>query len=683
MNSFLKIFLFGSALFVVGLPLSLLEIVFLMVVGLWLYGLKMPISPQKTTFIIASFCLLKALTTFIPHPHIEEGHNVIHPVPQQWTRQSAIPEVVRTFILSEFEKTYPTSKGCSKETYGCWRFFTSPPQDFSSSSEGIFHPRIYSRRVPTIHHTSLAEARIGEINKMNYNFYDRLSDIKRLAMPYYVFYDIPKDFAGSALELKGSFFFERKGTLTRQFYDDSTTLIIPSEGMRVYGIHIAPDSFLKMTLNRSLNHIAWDFGRVCLLILIPLFLFWRALGLPSWEKIKIPLLSVGSFFLACLILRPTLFTTYPILDGGGDGLVYEGYGREILEALSRGDIMDALRGGESIYYFMPGLRYLKALEKILVGESFLGLVCLASLMGFFIYQTLRHFLSQKAAWWGFILFCFFPIFERFGFAGYLYAQKIFSGHGEPIAILMFFMGTHFMMKGHKKSPGKPLVLLSALAFSLSAFIRPSYLVPIGFFTGVYWVQDLLKAKSFKASLRATVPYCGYATLLIMPLHNFVFGDSLTLTTSAALHPVNLHVTLTDYGAFFRDLITCQTDSLAVQKVLKHLDDWNGLSDSYRFLPLFYVLIHAFKKTTPIAVRAISLSALSSHILLLFYIAVGRYAYLAWMLTLIVFFYEFETKLYPKRLHPLIYPFNLKMRRILSWMGIPSLRKKDAKQNKAA
>jgi hypothetical protein len=60
-------------------------------------------------------------------------------------------------------------------------------------------------------------------------------------------------------------------------------------------------------------------------------------------------------------------------DGGDDGLFYDGVGRAILRNFLAGDVYSALEGGEKVFYYGgPGLRYFRALEHAVFGESYLG-----------------------------------------------------------------------------------------------------------------------------------------------------------------------------------------------------------------------------------------------------------------------------------------------------------------------
>src|SRR5262249_59580585 len=56
-------------------------------------------------------------------------------------------------------------------------------------------------------------------------------------------------------------------------------------------------------------------------------------------------------------------------DGGDDGLIFDGWARQMVQNLLNGDIARALEGGESVFFFTPGTRYLRALERLIFGET--------------------------------------------------------------------------------------------------------------------------------------------------------------------------------------------------------------------------------------------------------------------------------------------------------------------------
>ena len=69
--------------------------------------------------------------------------------------------------------------------------------------------------------------------------------------------------------------------------------------------------------------------------------------------------------------HPSLLSAHQHLlhGGGGDERTHWMYGRQVLEAAREGDWDAALRGGADVFYYMPGLRYVNALQATVFGES--------------------------------------------------------------------------------------------------------------------------------------------------------------------------------------------------------------------------------------------------------------------------------------------------------------------------
>ena len=61
---------------------------------------------------------------------------------------------------------------------------------------------------------------------------------------------------------------------------------------------------------------------------------------------------------------------YHALEGGMDGLLHESFAKDIFVNFINGNFVEALKGNEDVYYFMPGMRYFLFLEKLLFGNNF-------------------------------------------------------------------------------------------------------------------------------------------------------------------------------------------------------------------------------------------------------------------------------------------------------------------------
>ena len=67
------------------------------------------------------------------------------------------------------------------------------------------------------------------------------------------------------------------------------------------------------------------------------------------------------------------------------------------KSFSAGDIVGALRGEESVFYFTPGMRYLRAFEHVIFGESYLGYLGLMLLLPILVFALFRRFLPPRWA----------------------------------------------------------------------------------------------------------------------------------------------------------------------------------------------------------------------------------------------------------------------------------------------
>ena len=112
----------------------------------------------------------------------------------------------------------------------------------------------------------------------------------------------------------------------------------------------------------------------------------------------VPLIIVGLSVLVIAVDDASFLGGLRPFDGGDDGLFYDGVGRVILQKLLAGDFFGALEGGEKVFYYGgPGLRYFRALEHIVFGESYLGYSSLILLFPFLVRALFRRFLPEHWA----------------------------------------------------------------------------------------------------------------------------------------------------------------------------------------------------------------------------------------------------------------------------------------------
>ena len=106
-----------------------------------------------------------------------------------------------------------------------------------------------------------------------------------------------------------------------------------------------------------------------------------------------------------------------------------------------GDVYGALEGGEKVFYYGgPGLRYFRALEHVVFGESYLGYLSLVLLLPLLTLALARRFLPQRWALAVAFIFVAIPVGELFGTTFLDYAKWAARGFADPAAYILFIAG---------------------------------------------------------------------------------------------------------------------------------------------------------------------------------------------------------------------------------------------------
>src|SRR5262249_44719160 len=146
-------------------------------------------------------------------------------------------------------------------------------------------------------------------------------------------------------------------------------------GRRIFGVAIKQAPALAMRLARSATLAFRQ-------------LLEPALALAAWaavlvllvrtrpRAIVLPLALIAITLVLVLLADASFSGGVRPFDGGDDGLVYDGLARSMLRQLLAGDVGGALEGGESVFFFTPGMRYLRAAEHLIFGETYFGYLSL-------------------------------------------------------------------------------------------------------------------------------------------------------------------------------------------------------------------------------------------------------------------------------------------------------------------
>jgi hypothetical protein len=592
----------------------------------------------------------------LPAPRIEEGHNVFLPGPDA-ARTSGLPRAVFDHLDRQFAEQYPPEKRCNDQSRGCWRTDRSAAQDgFGFSSDGVFDPGPYSRRVTGIHFSDPVHARLGIVNESIYNWSPNASDIERfsrdtrsfnlldryhLTFPLYIMYRFPAAFVGSTLCWRGDVLWEGEGEQFEALSHAAMACrpIAPADvGRRIFAAAIRLDRPLAMTLEPSWTvrlrgwfatalTLAGVVGLLGLLVRVePRRLVW-------------PAALIGLSLLVIALIDINFIGGYRPLDGGDDGITYEGYARHIVRFVLAGDIVSALRGDEPVYYFTPGFRYVRALEHVVFGETYLGYLSLVLALPFLVHALFRRFLPSRWARGVTLGFVATPFGALFGSAFLYYVKWAARGFADPCGYILLLAGIVALIPRADEVERPPVApaLFGAMLMSLGTFVRPN----VALASGVIVLGAVLFALRQRAFARAGAIIAGFATLAVSPLHNWVFGHSTVLFADIVSQPQTLVMPPSEYFKAAYDILHLDLASNHVIAAIEKIAWWlSGPGNFYATIPLNAAAVATlvrvgFGGRFDPWLRLIALATLLEHGTGVCYANWDRYHLVTWLLTALV------------------------------------------------
>ena len=366
----------------VGLPINQIEAyALLLIAAVVIFNGEVRAGNGAWSAAAAIVVLAVAGQIFLAPPRIEEGHNVFLPSP---TLERDLPAEVYRRLADEFDAQYPPGVRCKSGSVGCWQDGGFPDSAFAFSADGIWHKPVYSRSVTDLDFSDPVWLRLGFINENRYDWYSGTPDVHRadrdrrfwtglhrwhLAMPWYEMIRLPAAYVGGELCWRGELMWEGEGEHFSRWIGDSCRTIEPADaGRRIFGIAIKPDT-LAMQVAAPWTVRVQNIASAALAVIAVL----AVTGVLVRFRIRHLLLPAILILLALLVIAiddASFIGGVRPFDGGDDGLFYDGVGRLILQKLLAGDIAGFLEGGEKVFYYGgPGLRYFRALEHIVFGES--------------------------------------------------------------------------------------------------------------------------------------------------------------------------------------------------------------------------------------------------------------------------------------------------------------------------
>lgn len=645
------------AVSVVGLPVnSVADYVLLAVAAIVIFSGSVRLQGRAWLGAAAIVAVAIAGQMLLAPPRIDEGHNVFLPGEQAGVLERELPAPVYRRMKDVFDVEYPINVRCDKGSTGCWRNETLPDRLYAFSADGIFHRSPLSRAVLGIDFSDPVWLGLGFANETRYNWYTDVPDVRRadrnkpfwngyrrweFAMPWFETIVMPAAMVGGELCWRGELMWEGANGNFSSWPGEGCRVIEPADaGRRIYGLAIKPNS-LAMRFTPPVKVRALQIGSWALSIAAVFGIVFCLVSVRP-RRALLPFAAVALTTLVIAIDDASFLGGLRPMDGGDDGLFYDGVGRVILQKFLAGDIAGALEGGESVFYYGgPGLRYFRALEHVIFGETFLGFLTIMLVTPLIVYFLFRRFLPQN---WSLVLtFCFIavPTGMMFGTTFVNYSKLAARGFADPLAYIFFIAGIApvigFSVSGPngKFMPAFCGALLLALGIFMKPIIAPAAAVLLG--------GAGLSALYLRQWPRIAGLCLGFLPVLSMPLHNWIYGRVFVLFSSNAGNADLLVMPPSAYLAAVVELVTLNLSGPNLKTGFFQIMNWlSGPAESAWTIPLnaagvailVYVVLRG-RNFDP-WLRLIGAAALAQHSVALFYNAsIGRYHYLTWFLTMLV------------------------------------------------
>ena len=627
----------------------------------------------KALFTIIFIIFLKF---FQSNLNFNEGNNIlILNDNSKLFYQNYLPKSMFSFLEKEYNFYYQNST-CDKEIFTCWKNFdpevnlnnaTPIYSNYAPSMSLDYKKNKYSRKLNKLNINNIKSARISEINNLRYNYFwlDKF-DLVRENIPFFIMLEIPKFLQNSKICWNGNIFWEKNKSnfvhlknhtygcrvieeedINKKIYAVSLGKGVTNENLNyLYG-----DEYIKENdkLDKFLNKNKLIFKiekKVSLIILDYLLIFLISFSIIFFINfifkfnLKIYFYTFSSsvlFLLICFYSNQDLYNGFTILTGGNDGLVYNSYANNMFDHLKNLNIPGFLLGVEHVFYFPSSIRYFLAFFKIFFNETNYGYLSI----GYFLCLILlvlfiKLFGTRYGIFFAFLIICT-RLFEGYGASIVKMLKHINESDAEPFAITIFFLLLYIfiIIFENKNEKNKYLNFIFGFLCFITISLRPNFL-PTVFLLFIFHIYFLSNSNRKQLTLYSLL---GLSFLFLIPIHNFYFGKQIVLISSGYIH--NTGASISTYINALIDIVNLNIlDSDNLKRILNQIYRWIK-PEELHYIVLFLSLSSAFFYKN-FYLKIISSLALSQHAVLLVFEPRGRYAYLAWFLTIVVMLFIFKS-----------------------------------------
>ena len=440
----------------------------------------------------------------------------------------------------------------------------------------------------------------------------------------------------SKLCFKGNLIFKENNKYIKKFSKQKSCVNINYKNNYYFLDHKRD---LELNINKS---FIYDNLNIIFLISL-LFIFFVFINIHKEKNYFYLFLIVSFYFILFLYFK---FGLNPIsgysetiyFDRGMDGMAHYGYARVILNNLFSGEIYTSLKGTEEIFFYMPMMRYINSLLMIFFGENILGLIFLISFFPIIIFKILNIFLTVKNTKILTLIFLFIPIFEALGFTIINYISYTVDGYGEGLAYLLILYTTYLFLKNEEDY--FKYFLIGFCSFIIIG-IRPNYIIFCTILIFSYILYLSLQKKKFqKNNLKIFYLILGYSFILLIPTHNYIYGNEIVLLVKSENVQNSYHVRIGDYLLLFKTFLQFEVNFELLQKILNHLTHYIKFYEFWFLIVLLNLVIVLFTNHQ-IKLKILALSLLFMHSTFLLFLGDPRYSMGCWLISFIIFIFTFK------------------------------------------
>jgi hypothetical protein len=589
----------AACLAVIGVPVNTQEKLAALIVLALLLLSSAPREGARRYAAAAAIVLVAILVrAFVPHTQVEASHNLYLPTEDAPARYRDIPAEFRAALDAAFLRANPSEAWCDPgeelkrrgaaakrplatgETYysiaHCWRNAVLRPDTFAFTGDGFFRAQPQVRVLDRLDINGLDDARIAALYAFDAAWYFWRENTNRIAPAWYLALTLPERLVGSRICTRGHVYWASDASWSEPQGGEACREVRREDaGSRLWAFEVGSGPRLAVRLERSAGLFAWDLTLRLVLVAALVAIVWLTLRVDPARFARLGLGTVAGGALVALV-APDFFTQALTVAAERDPLVYRGHGYDIAFALAEGRWRDALRGGEDVFLFMPGMRYFRAFELALFGDtSYATLIVLLATLPFHWRLANLVLEGRRAFAVAYMVLCL-TIFARL----FVWAVK---GYGEAAGFFLLIAGVtvflQTLMEQGRYGPAQAARLWAAfLLVALAAWIRPNFALVIG-------VMGLVTLRVHAAGFRwPTSLVILSASLLVfaVALHNAYFGGRLVWFTET-LKGDSLRVDLGDYAAMLAEWLR-GTHGEKSARIAHQLAGW--------MLPLRWLLLAA-------------------------------------------------------------------------------------------